>query len=137
MAQTRVQPNDQGMFVCPECGREFPEAKGLGAHRRTHGVVGISASATRTRTKNAEKAAAASERPPNGPGRPVFAREAQGTTFPLGETQEEYVARVNAENRVENSTLIELARKVDEASIALSEAVQALQDHLYETYGPR
>lgn len=132
MADTKVQPNDQGMFVCPECGREFPEAKGLGAHRRTHGVRGVSPSARRAREKRLVQPV------PNGPkqGKPVFAREAQGT-FPLGETQEEYVARVSSEGRVENSTIIELARKVDEASLALSEAVQALQDHLYETYGPR
>jgi len=34
-----------GTFTCPECGRAFARAAALGAHRRTHGVVGATATA--------------------------------------------------------------------------------------------
>ena len=62
------------VFKCPECGREFSEAKRLGAHRRTHGVVGTSDAAIRARKQTAARKAAAS----NSVGKPVFGREAQG-----------------------------------------------------------
>src|SRR5205085_8899680 len=35
--------NGQQEFKCPECGRVFTRAAALGAHRRSHGVVGASA----------------------------------------------------------------------------------------------
>lgn len=38
-----------GEFTCPECGRSFQRAAALGAHRRTHGVVGKKASAAKGR----------------------------------------------------------------------------------------
>ena len=32
---------NEKVFVCPECGRDFGRAQGLGAHRRqAHGVIG-------------------------------------------------------------------------------------------------
>lgn len=51
MARARKQQQtssegSQGEFVCPECGRSFDRAAGLGAHRsRAHGVAGSSKSA--------------------------------------------------------------------------------------------
>jgi hypothetical protein len=40
----------QASLTCPECGRSFTRPAALGAHRRSHGVTGTSANATRTRT---------------------------------------------------------------------------------------
>ncbi len=39
-----------GEFTCPECGRGFGRAAALGAHRRSHGVAGRSASAAKSRS---------------------------------------------------------------------------------------
>lgn len=60
MARQRKNPesDNQGEFVCPECGRAFTRAASLGAHRRRlHGVVG-SSGRSRARAARARTAAA-------------------------------------------------------------------------------
>jgi hypothetical protein len=49
-ASKRRSTSSAETFVCPECGKTFATAQGLGAHRsRAHGVAGTSRSATGTR----------------------------------------------------------------------------------------
>lgn len=41
--ETPVAPNEAGVYVCPECAREFKKPQGVGRHRLAiHGVVGVS-----------------------------------------------------------------------------------------------
>ncbi len=56
-----------GEFTCPECGRSFGRAAALGAHRRSHGVVGKKsgsqrATGRRRRSSRASSAARTSGR---------------------------------------------------------------------------
>lgn len=46
-----VQPDTEGRYVCPECGKTSTHAQGLGSHRlKAHGVPGVSrAAGTRAR----------------------------------------------------------------------------------------
>jgi hypothetical protein len=53
---TKATSTRQSVLTCPECGRTFTRAAALGAHRRSHGVAGSSANATRTRNTRATSA---------------------------------------------------------------------------------
>jgi hypothetical protein len=47
---------EQGAFVCPECGKSFGRAQALGAHRsRSHGVAGSSRAARSAASKSGAK----------------------------------------------------------------------------------
>ena len=49
--------NEQGEWVCPECGQTYKLAIQLGAHRKTkHGVAGTSRETRRTRGKKSDSA---------------------------------------------------------------------------------
>ena len=55
------QEQEQGAFVCPECGKTFSRPQALGAHRsRSHGVAG-SSRAARAKASSARGAARAGE----------------------------------------------------------------------------
>lgn len=47
IATVDIPPNDQGKYVCPECGKEFNDTAHLGLHRKSHGVQGSSHQALR------------------------------------------------------------------------------------------
>lgn len=120
MADTGVQRNDQGKYVCPDCGREFTSPQGVGSHRaRAHGYRNPARALRRT-----AQSQAVIQRAGNGPGKPVFAREAQGTIDTGGQ---EYPASPPI-------TTVTLAQRVEEAKAALNVAVEELRDHLTETY---
>jgi hypothetical protein len=58
-SKRKAKPAGPGELVCPECGKGFTRAQGLGAHRRrTHGVLGESTSAENWRKLHGKDAEA-------------------------------------------------------------------------------
>jgi hypothetical protein len=89
---------EQGVFVCPECGKSFSRAQALGAHRsRAHGVAGTSRAAraasgrgaakrrtARSRQRTQSNSPRAREQSPQRGGGAVDRDQLLATLFPSG-----------------------------------------------------
>jgi hypothetical protein len=84
-----------GEFTCPECGKTFPRAASLGAHRsRTHGVAGATAA-----KRSQPKRAASSVKPRTSAPAAASTAKRGGATASTGAATKTAVTRKRAASR--------------------------------------